>query len=277
MCIRDSGVEDRYSDPFRCEHVGIRARCPFDQSVEAEATKVVTHLRRAVVPAEESGDMPAKALVAEAGDGVDHDAECAGQGHGALIPEAKCPGSLALMCVGLVDALKERRADGTALAGTFDHKQTVVDLACLLDELGEMLEPGKDTDVLGFVDDGFDTQCPPFLQILLDTAVLVAEVHLHLGAGAEDPGPEGLGGGATPAAPTENGVDFMGTADARWRSPARWSSTTPAGHAASSSPWSRTTSASAVPMKSTPFSVGAAGVAPPPSPSGPGSSAPAPR
>src|SRR5664280_14371 len=277
MCIRDSGVEDRYSDPFRCEHVGIRARCPFDQSVEAEATKVVTHLRRAVVPAEESGDMPAKALVAEAGDGVDHDAECAGQGHGALIPEAKCPGSLALMCVGLVDALKERRADGTALAGTFDHKQTVVDLACLLDKLGEMLEPGKDTDVLGFVDDGFDTQCPPFLQILLDTAVLVAEVHLHLGAGAEDPGPEGLGGGATPAAPTENGVDFMGTADADVvLDQGLEEAACPAGVVEDQRAGDLHL-ASAVPMKSTPFSVGAAGVAPPPSPSGPGSSAPAPR
>jgi hypothetical protein len=48
------------------------------------------------------------------------------------------------------------------------------------------------------------------------------------------------------------------------------------GHAASSSPWSRATSASAVPMRSMAASVGAVGVAPPPSPSGPGSSAPAP-
>ena len=38
-----------------------------------------------------------------------------------------------------------------------------------------MLEPGKYTDVFGFVDDGLDTQCPPFLQILLDTAVLVGK------------------------------------------------------------------------------------------------------
>jgi len=35
-----------------------------------------------------------------------------------------------------VDALEERRADGTALAGTFDDKQTVVDLAGLGDQLG---------------------------------------------------------------------------------------------------------------------------------------------
>jgi hypothetical protein len=52
-----------------------------------------------------------------------------------LIPEAKRSGSLALMVEGLVDALKERRADGTALTGTFDHKQTVVDLSPLVDEL----------------------------------------------------------------------------------------------------------------------------------------------
>ena len=62
--------------------------------------------------------MPAKAFVGEAGDGMDDEAECAGQGHGALIPEAEGSGSLALPYVGLVDALKERRADGTALAGT---------------------------------------------------------------------------------------------------------------------------------------------------------------
>ena len=64
--------------------------------------------------------MSHKALVGETGDGVDDEAECTGQGHGALIPEAQGPGSLALTCVGLVDALKERRADGTTLAGTFD-------------------------------------------------------------------------------------------------------------------------------------------------------------
>ncbi len=81
--------------------------------------------------------MPAKALVGEAGDGVDDEAECTGQGHGALIPEAQGSGSLALPCVGLVDALKERRADGTALAGTLDHKQTVVDLMGLATSSGK--------------------------------------------------------------------------------------------------------------------------------------------
>jgi hypothetical protein len=46
-----------------------------------------------------------------------------------------------------VDALKERRADGTTLAGTFDHKQTVVDPPSPLHQLGEMLESGEDSDV----------------------------------------------------------------------------------------------------------------------------------
>jgi hypothetical protein len=80
-----------------------------------------------------------------------------------------------------VDALKERRADGTALAGTFDHKQTVVDLSGLFHELGKMLEPGEDPDVFGLVDDGLDAECPPFFQVLLHAAVLEAEVDLHLG------------------------------------------------------------------------------------------------
>jgi hypothetical protein len=42
--------------------------------VESEAPQAVAHLRRAVVLAEESGDMPANALVGEAGDGVDDEA-----------------------------------------------------------------------------------------------------------------------------------------------------------------------------------------------------------
>ena len=118
------------------ERVGVGAGLTLDQPMEAESAQVIAHLRGAVVPAEESGHLPAKALVGEAGDGVDDEAECTGQGHGALIPEAQRSGSLALMVEGLVDALKERRADGTALAGTFDHKQTVVDLTGLVDELG---------------------------------------------------------------------------------------------------------------------------------------------
>jgi hypothetical protein len=39
---------------------------------------------------------------------VDHDAECASQGHDAWIPEAQCSGSLALPCVGLCDRLEEQ-------------------------------------------------------------------------------------------------------------------------------------------------------------------------
>ena len=89
------------------------------QSVEPEAAQVVGHLVGAVVLAEQSGDEPAKAVVGEAGDDVDVGAECTGQGHGAWVPEAQGSGSLALPYVGLVDALEERRADGTALTGTF--------------------------------------------------------------------------------------------------------------------------------------------------------------
>jgi hypothetical protein len=69
--------------------------------VEAEAVEVVGHLIGGVVRAEQTGDEALQALVGEAGDGVDHDAERAGQGHDAWIPEAKCSGSLALPCVGL--------------------------------------------------------------------------------------------------------------------------------------------------------------------------------
>ena len=100
------GVEDGDANPFGRERVVVGAWAAFDQSMEAEATQVVAHLRRAVVHTEESGHMPAKAFVGEAGDGMDDEAECTGQGHGALIPEAKRSGSLALMVEGLVDALK---------------------------------------------------------------------------------------------------------------------------------------------------------------------------
>ena len=83
----------------------------FDQPVQPKAAEVVPHLRGAVIPAEESGHLPAMALVGEASDGADGEAERAGQGHG-----TQGSGSLALSYVGLVDALKAHRADGTALA-----------------------------------------------------------------------------------------------------------------------------------------------------------------
>ena len=74
------GVEDGDSDPLGGEPVGVGARVTLDQTVEAEAAEVVAHLRRAVAVAEESGHLPAKALVGEAGDGVDDEAERAGNG-----------------------------------------------------------------------------------------------------------------------------------------------------------------------------------------------------
>src|SRR5208282_1577584 len=167
------GVEDGDADAVGRECVAVGARRALDQPVcvEAEAAQVVAHLPGAVAGAEESGDVPAKALASDAGDGMDDEAQGAGQGHGALIPEAKRSGSLALPYVGLVDALEERRADGTALAGTFDHKQAVVDLARFADEFGQMLEPGQDPHVSGLVYDGLDAKCPPFLEVLLDPAV----------------------------------------------------------------------------------------------------------
>jgi hypothetical protein len=175
------GVEVGDADSLGRERVAIGTRGTLDEVVEAEAAQVVAHLRGAVVPAEESGDMPAKALVGEASDGVDEDAESTGQSYGAKIPEAEGSGSLALLVVGLVDALEERGADVTALAGTFDDKQTVVDLAGLGDELGEVLEAGSGAEIRRLADNGLDAQGPPFFEVLLDAAVLVGEGKLDLG------------------------------------------------------------------------------------------------
>lgn len=55
--IMELGVEDGDANPFGRERVVVRAWAAFDQSMEAEATQVVAHLRRAVVHTEESGDM----------------------------------------------------------------------------------------------------------------------------------------------------------------------------------------------------------------------------
>ena len=72
--------------------------------------------RGAVVGAEEPGHKPAMAPVGETGEGEDDTAQGAAQGHGAYISEPEGSGPLAVPCVGLVDALKPRRADVTALA-----------------------------------------------------------------------------------------------------------------------------------------------------------------
>jgi hypothetical protein len=77
------GVEHGDALALGSEGVGVGVREPGDQSVEAESAKVVAHLVGAVVGAEQSGHEPAKALVGEAGDGVNNTAQGAGQGHGA--------------------------------------------------------------------------------------------------------------------------------------------------------------------------------------------------
>jgi hypothetical protein len=56
---------------------------------------------------------------------------------------------LALPYVGLLESLEERVSEATALAGTFDHKQAMVDLADLGDQLAQVLESGQDADVIG--------------------------------------------------------------------------------------------------------------------------------
>jgi hypothetical protein len=120
----------------------------------------------------------------------------AGQGYCSLISEAQRPGSLALSVVGLVDALKERRADGTALAGSLDHKQSLVDGPRFGDRLGEMVQASWHVEVGRLVDDRLDAQ---------RAAVL-------LGAGGEDPRP--VGGGSVCAAGGRTRRDLLGAADA---------------------------------------------------------------
>ena len=52
----------------------------------------------------------------------------------------------------------------------------------------QVLEAAQAAEVGWLVDDGLDAQRSPFLQVLLDAGVLVAEVDVDLGAGGEDPG-----------------------------------------------------------------------------------------
>lgn len=99
------------------------------------------------------------------------------------------------------------------LTDTFDHKQTTVDRVSLGHQLGQVLEASQAADVGRLVDDGLDPQRPPFLQVLLDPAVLVAELQAHLGAGAEDPRAEDAGSGASHL-PGEHGRHLVGPTDA---------------------------------------------------------------
>jgi hypothetical protein len=108
---------------------------------------------------------------------------------------------------------KTASADGTALAGTFDHKQTTVDLAGLGDDLAEVLEAAVAADVAGVVDDSLDTKGPPLFQVLRDAAVLVTEVHADVGAGREDPGSKDPGRVLADLAGEHSG-DLVGSADA---------------------------------------------------------------
>jgi len=150
------GVEDGDADAVGGDGVGVGAGNALDEPVQAEPAQVVAHLAGRVVAAEESGDVPAKASVGQAGGGVDDKAQGAGQGHGAMIPEAQRSGSLALLVTGLVGALEQRRPDGTALAGSLDHKQAVVDSPRFGDQLGQVLQAGRDRNIGGLVDDGLD-------------------------------------------------------------------------------------------------------------------------
>ena len=111
-----------------------------------------------------------------------------------------------------MDALKERRADGTALAGLFDHKQPPVDGAGFVDQFGEMLQAAFDVEVVGAVDDRLDPERAAVLEVLLDARVLVAEVDPDLGAGGEDPGLVAMLG-RSPQLTGEDHRDLFGAAD----------------------------------------------------------------
>jgi hypothetical protein len=71
------------------------------------------------------------------------------------------------MVAGLVDALKQRRADGTALTGSFDHKQPLVDLADFVDQFGQVVKTGRDVEVPRLVGHGLYPQRAAVFEALL--------------------------------------------------------------------------------------------------------------
>src|SRR5512134_3053314 len=81
-CVEDGDPDAVGGDGVAVVRGGVRS----DRGGGAGA--VAAHLVAGVVRAEESGDVPAKASVGEAGDGVDDEAERAGQDDGASIPAA---------------------------------------------------------------------------------------------------------------------------------------------------------------------------------------------
>jgi hypothetical protein len=97
------GVEDRHPDAVGGEHIAVGALDPADQALESQSAQVVGHLGAAVGTAEQAAHLGAEAPVGEADDGIQQDAQGAGQGHDARIPEAQSSGSLALLQRGLRD------------------------------------------------------------------------------------------------------------------------------------------------------------------------------
>ena len=77
------GVEHGDADALAGELVGVAAREALDETVQPQPAEVLAHLALVVGLAEMLGDEPAQALVGEAGDGMQHIAEGAGQSHGA--------------------------------------------------------------------------------------------------------------------------------------------------------------------------------------------------
>ena len=149
---------------------------------------------------------PSTALIDDSGEG-------AGEGHGAWVPESERSGSLVLPCVGLVDALEERRADGTALAGTLCLEHPGVDRSGDRDQFGDMLEAGENSDIGQLLDDRLDAECFSVCQVLLDAGVLVGEVDVDLGALGEHPGAGGVFEGSAATSAGEDDPEGLGATE----------------------------------------------------------------
>jgi hypothetical protein len=75
QAVVELAVEDGDADAFRRDDVAVAAGEALDQPVRAQPAQIVAHLAGGVLLAEQSGDVRAKALVAEAGDGGEGGAE----------------------------------------------------------------------------------------------------------------------------------------------------------------------------------------------------------
>jgi len=179
-------VEERDSLPIRGEAVPVRVRLPLDQATQAEAAKVVCHLRGGIGAAQQRGDARSEVAMAKAGWQMDETRQGLHEGLDAGITEAHGGDPVPVELPRILQAVERLGRQGAVMTDAFSGQEGAIDVIPQGPQCRQLVEAFGEAEVVRVVDRQLAAQAVAFFEVLLQMGMFVFDVETRLDAVRDD-------------------------------------------------------------------------------------------